>query len=357
MSLTVAIVGSGLLGRMLGVQLDRAGYSVSLFDRDQKDGRGSCSYVAAGMLAPTCELDSSEAEIGEMGQRSLRQWPRFLEKLPSKVFFQEQGSLVVAHRLDRGELSLLQGRVRGRIHDESLIRNVSGKELGELEPDLEDRFSEGLFFPREGQVDNRGLLQVLTETILSRGLEWISGVAVDQISPGEISFGGEKRRFDWVVDCRGLGAKTDIPELRGVRGELIRVSAPEVSIRRPVRILHPRYSIYLVPRPENVVVIGATSIESEDLSPISIQSTMELLSAAYAVHPGFAEARVLETIVGCRPSFPDHRPRMYYQQGLMRLNGLYRHGFLIAPWVVEMACHALKQGEPSAEARELGLVF
>jgi glycine oxidase len=147
-----------------------------------------------------------------------------------------------------------------------------------------------------------------------------------------------------------MGARADLKNLRGVRGELAYVQAPEVHLGRPVRLMHPRYPIYIVPRKEHVFVIGATALESEDYSPISLRSAMELMSAAYTVHTGFAEARVLETLTNCRPALPDNRPRIQVQPGLLSINGLYRHGFLLSPVLSEFAAEYVEQGTMASGA-------
>jgi len=102
-------------------------------------------------------------------------------------------------------------------------------------------------------------------------------------------------------------------------------------------------------------VIGATEIESADMSPASVRSTLELLSAAYAVHSGFAEARILEIATQCRPTLPDNLPAVESPSPrVLRINGLYRHGFLIAPAMLDMAMELLTTGR-SALAPRLGL--
>src|SRR5207253_9790934 len=108
-------------------------------------------------------------------------------------------------------------------------------------------------------------------------------------------------------------AKQELGDLRGVRGEILRVHAPEVSLTRPIRLRHPRYPVYLVPRPKNHYVIGATAIESEDEGRITIRSTLELLTTEYSVHPGFGEARILETMAALRPAFSDNVARVGYR--------------------------------------------
>ncbi len=158
-----------------------------------------------------------------------------------------------------------------------------------------------------------------------------------------------------MIDCRGLGAKPQWNALRGVRGEVIRVHAPEVALQRPTRLVHPRYPLYIAPKPGSVFVIGATEIESDDMSPASVRSTLELLSAAYAVHSGFAEARILEIATQCRPTLPDNLPAIRQPHPrVLQINGLYRHGFMIAPAVLDAAMELLMHGR-SALAQSLGL--
>jgi glycine oxidase len=142
---------------------------------------------------------------------------------------------------------------------------------------------------------------------------------------------------DWLIDCRGLGAR-DRLRVRGVRGEVIRLHAPDVTLQRPTRLIHPRYPIYIAPKPDHLFVIGATEIETEDLSPASVRSTLELLSAAYTVHPGFGEARILEIATQARPTLTDNLPCVtLHGPRHISLNGLYRHGFLISPAMLDAA--------------------
>jgi glycine oxidase len=103
-------------------------------------------------------------------------------------------------------------------------------------------------------------------------------------------------------------------------------------------MLHPRYPIYIAPKERDLFVIGATEIEGEDMSPVSVRSALELLSAAFAVHPAFGEARILELNSQCRPTLPDHRPAVVWDgAATIAVNGLYRHGYMIAPEVAKTA--------------------
>jgi glycine oxidase len=117
----------------------------------------------------------------------------------------------------------------------------------------------------------------------------------------------------------------------------VRLDAPDVELRHMLRLLHPRFSVYVVPRAEGKLVVGATSVESDDGSPMSVRSALELLTSAYSILPALAEARILEFATQVRPTLPDNRPAFFYHLGrrVLRINGLYRHGFLLSPAIVE----------------------
>ncbi len=343
-SATVGIAGAGLFGRVLALRLARAGWRATLFDRDGRGGEASCGYAGAGMLAPFAELDTAEPAVAELGRLSLPLWRAMAGSLAKPVYFQAAGSAVVAHPRDQRDLAAFERRVAAKLTDRHSMRRLDAKALAELEPELADRFQGGLFFAEEGQIEPRTLLPALAATLTDLGVDWRERTQVERVEPGEIAAGGERFRFDWAVDARGLGAKPDMPALRGVRGELMRLYAPEVRVNRPVRLAHPRYPLYVAPRPDGVYLVGATSIESEDMSPLTVKSSLELLSAAYSLHPGFAEANVLESVVHCRPALPDNTPRLFIADGLLRVNGLYRHGYLVSPALAEEAAALMAGG-------------
>lgn len=155
---------------------------------------------------------------------------------------------------------------------------------------------------------------------------------------------------DVLIDCRGMAAAADVPGLRGVRGERIVVHAPDVKLSRPVRLLHPRQPIYVVPQGGGQFVIGATVIEREDEGFVTVRSALELLGSAFALHPGFAEATVQHLGAGVRPAFADNTPRILIENNgdTIRVNGMYRHGFLLAPVMAEAVAAYLADGTSHA---------
>ena len=323
------IVGAGLVGRLLAWQLGRIGWRVTLFDKDAKDGRKSAAYAAAGMLSPLAECEISNRIIFDLGICSLKQWPLWLSLLSQSIYFCQKGSIVIVHSRDRIEKELWEKKIHHKVRA-PYIKQLSQSTLQQLEPEL--NFTEGYFLPQEAHLDSRALLNALAKDL--KEVQWYEKTFVEEIIPYHVFVNGRQYSFDYVFDCRGVGASDRFSDLRPVRGELIYIYAPDVNLSHPIRLLHPRYNVYIVPRPNHSYLVGASEIESEDDSPISVRTCLELLSAAYSIHSGFAEARILETVAALRPALSDNLPRIYHEPGLIAINGLYRHGFLLAPAVI-----------------------
>ncbi|WP_116369089.1 glycine oxidase ThiO [Parahaliea mediterranea] len=346
--MNIGIAGAGLCGRLLAWQLLRAGHRVTLFERDGS-GAQSAGFIAAAMLAPFSEAVAGSADILTPGLQALQDWPAWLAQLARDsgcaVPFGCEGSVVVAHGSDRAELHWFYRRLQGMAAPAAGdCRLLDGPALRQLEPGL-GAFTQGLWLPGEGWLDNRALYQALDGAIVALGGQWRQGHTVSAVTPAGLVTDGATLPFERVLDCRGFGARDQLANFRGVRGEVLRVYTPEVQLRRPVRLMHPRYQLYVVPRPAGIYVIGATEIESESLAPVTVRSCLELLSALYTVHPGFAEAQVLEARAHCRPAFADHLPHIIQRGALLQVNGLYRHGYLLAPAVVNSVLSLLAGGE------------
>ncbi len=356
----VLVIGAGLIGRLLASTLASQGHPVRIVDTAAGAAAGGgAAWVAAAMLAPLAESIATETNVVAQGYYALARWPQLLSSLPQPVFFQQQGTLILWHRQDAGEAQRfmdLLARVQNRLQELPAPQPLNSQSLAELEPALAGRFSQGLYLPQEGQLDNRQLLAALLANLREHGVEVEWNCPLDY----ETAHRWQERSGGWVLDCRGLGAQKEWRwggPLRGVRGEVIRLYAPEVSLQRPTRLLHPRYPIYIAPKQDHLFVIGATEIETEDLSPVSVRSVLELLSAAYVVHSGFAEARILELNSQCRPTLPDNLPAVVeVAPRFLQINGLYRHGFMISPAIHDAVLEYIHQGCNSL-AKQLGLAF
>lgn len=337
----VAVAGAGVVGSVVALQAMSRGWESTIFDAP--DGPRGCSLTAAGMLSPWAELETAGAEIVAAGMRSLDRWPELLGLLPEEVFFRREGSLLAAHPGDTPHLRRLIDLIARKSGER--LATLAPSDLEALEPEVSIR-GDVVFLPREGQIDSQAFIRSASRLFAARGI--LQNSRVSRLEAGKVTLDdGRSEQFDWVFDCRGLGAKPDLPALRGVRGEIIRVHAPEVTITRPVRLLHPRYRVYVVPRPDHIYLVGATEIESEDRREITVRSALELLSALFSIQPAFAEGRVIGTDVNVRPAFPDNRPRVGHEDGLTRINGMFRHGFLLAP---ALAADAIAHVEREAGA-------
>jgi len=358
-ALSIGIAGAGLLGRLLAWRLSRLGHSVSVFDpaagpeplfrgerpQDLPEGASlqAAGFTAAGMLSPLAELDNAEPAVAALGWRSIALWRDVAAALPARPFFAERGSLLLAHRPDLGAAQRVLDRLGAATQSPEWtasqpaggVQVLTAAQLGELEPAVQGP-AHAWLLAGEGQIDTVAMLQALHAA--APEVQWHWGHSVQEVrDDGSVQFAnGASASFDQVIDVRGLGSRPHWP-LRGVRGEVVWLHAPGHGLQRPLRLLHPRHRVYLVPRPGDLVLVGASEIESEDRSPVSLRSAVELMAAAHSVVPALAEARIVRLDANLRPALPDNAPRTEWRGACLRINGLFRHGWLLAPALVDDA--------------------
>lgn len=308
----ILVRGAGVAGMVTAVALSEQGARVTVHDSGARVGAGA-SWFAGGMLAPWCEAESAPDEVTQDSLTSLDWWKTHV---PDVV---QAGSLVVAPPRDTPELTRFGRRT-------SHFETIGAERIRALEPDLEDRFDKALFFSEEGHVDPRKALQALADRLVQNGGTLLSPPPVDETI------------FDWIIDCTGVAARKVQKDLRGMRGEMVLLRCPEISLHRPIRMLHPRIPVYIVPRDNSVFMVGATMVESDDTRAITVRAITDLLNAAYTLHPAFAEAELLEANAGLRPAYPDNVPRVRREGNRISLNGMYRHGFLLSPARAKEVC-------------------
>ncbi len=353
------IIGSGLIGRLLAWRLIRLGHHVDMLSKDDFTGSDSAGYIAASMVSPATEAVQTERMVKTLGSVSLKLWPEWLAELPEAVFYQNNGTLVVAHQGDQSEMARFVKRAQHILEDSDYIE-LTQSGLHEKEPQLAKQFDHALFFKDESSLDNRQLYQQLTTILTTSPLcNWQKCEAIKTLSSEAIAqlskqyFNCESDCYDEVIDCRGNGAKSDMAGLRSVRGEVIRVYAPDVDFKHAIRLIHPRYPMYLAPRPNHEYVLGATVIESDDMSAVSVRSGLELMSVLCTLNKCFAEARILEMASHCRPAMSNNMPTIRRTSWGLQVNGLYRHGYLFSPAIITDVLALLNEQQESIQFGEL----
>lgn len=307
------ILGAGVAGLTLAAELRARGQNPVLVDPNGAPGPHGCSWWAGGMLAPFCEGERAEEPVVRLGQQAARWWAA------RGVAVTQAGTLVLTMARDGRELEAFARKV-------PQAARVNADEIAALEPQLEGRFAQGLYLRDEAHLDPRAALAMLAEEAGP-----ILPEAPDTDAP--------------VIACCGLAARDSLPGLRGVRGEMLLIESDEITLTRPVRLLHPRFPLYVVPRGAGRFVLGATQIESADRGPARVRGAVELMQAAYALDPAFAEARIIEIGADARPAFADHLPRIGRQGHHYWINGLFRHGFLLAPSLAQQMADLLMDGK------------
>jgi glycine oxidase len=319
----IIVAGAGILGLWQALTLAQAGFRVRLIDASAEPGADAASRWAGAMLAPDCEAEISEPIVRELGHVGLALWRA---AYPGVV---NRGTLVVAAARDQSELTRFARATVGHTR-------ITAQDVERLEPDLGVRYQSGLFFAGESHVATPDALAFLHAAVRNAGVEIHPSQRLEDVAVGG----------DIVIDTRGLGARDALPTLRGVRGERLVLRAPEVQLSRPVRLLHPRHPLYIVPWGGHRFMIGATVIESEDAGPMTARSALELLGLAYALHSGFAEAEIIDMGAGVRPAFPSNTPHIFAEKNAthIHVNGAFRHGFLLAPVLAAMVRDYLTTG-------------
>jgi glycine oxidase len=318
----IAILGGGIMGLSAAYALETRGHRITLFDPAGFPA-SNASFIAGGMLAPYAEIEHMSAEWIAAGLHGIALWRDFAKG--RAIEFHQNGSYLIAHADDQYILD------RFAAH---LPENAGAhKAAREIEPALQERFKAGLYLPDEAHLHPAKTMAALYAALQNKITFEHSAAEPSNIAA----------HYDTVIDARGIALNN--PELRGVKGEIVIVRNPEFTLTRPVRLMHPRYPLYIVPREGNIFMIGATQIESDGGAHVTLRSAMELMSALYALHPSFGEAKILETLSGVRPAYPNNLPRIRQSGNIITAGGLFRHGYLLSPVMAEAIADLLENRE------------
>lgn len=327
MQRTITIVGAGILGLWQALVLARRGHTVRLVEASKTPFENAASRYAGTLLAPECEFPPVQKSARAFARLGLKAWQENFGCVETR------GTLVVTGPGGDGDLHDLANQAEN-------AARVTGDDIVNLESALGGRFQHGLFFEHEAHMTTETALQQILDAVRNAGVALSFGTSTDHNAP--------RSRSDILIDCRGMAARDQLDDLRGVRGERVVIKTNGLALTRPVRLLHLRQPIYVVPWPDHQFMVGATTIESEDTSAVSVKSALDLLTQAYHLHPAFGEAEIISLDASVRPAFPDNLPRITVRDGgrTFFVNGAYRHGFLLAPVLAEATADFIEHETP-----------
>ncbi len=321
---SLAVIGGGVIGLSVARRAIQAGWAVTV----HRTGEYGASWVGGGMLAPHTEAWPGEDDLLQLGLESLRLWHGwYLDRLPPEVITAHESLAVAVDRADVADLRTVAKWLTAQGHPVTWERSVR-----DLEPLLAQGIRYGFRAADELAVDNRALIQALTAACLQLGADW-AGPVEDRAAMADLD-------VDAVVIANGIDAPALWPGLpiRPVKGEVLRLRWRKGCLPVPQRVVRARVhgrQVYLVPRPDGVVV-GATQYEhGRDTAP-AVQGVRDLLDDACTVMPGLGEYELAETAAGLRPMTPDNLPLVQrLDERTLVAAGHGRNGFLLAPWTAE----------------------
>jgi glycine oxidase len=331
----ITIIGAGLIGRVLSCMLLARGAKVTLWDRQPLLGARGTGHLAGGMLAPY--LESGHHDLLAMGLASIDLWRNLATELKVPEAVSQRGSLLTCFASEEAQFFDVMHKLQFRLGSTFAPQYIMPEDQRLRGFGLSKRLQKMAFFPQEAHLNNELLMDRMGEWLLRHPqLDFHHAQLQEQ---NLLKMG----RPPLLVDCRGAAGVTGsrlpapFPQLRGVRGEIAHVLCRGHGLTMPIRLVHPRFPLYLVPKSADALTIGATVIESADDGPFTVRSSLELLSALYAVLPAAGEAQITHLDVGVRAAYPDHMPKVFVQENDYSINGFYRHGFLLGP----VFCQAL----------------
>ncbi|WAZ21161.1 glycine oxidase ThiO [Streptomyces cinnabarinus] len=363
----VLVLGGGIIGLVTAWRAAQRGFATAVVDPEPG---GGAAQVAAGMLAAVTELHYGEQTLLGLNLASARRYPDFAAELTDltgqDLGYRQCGTLAVALDADdRAHLRELHALQRESGLDSEWL---SGRDCRRLEPMLAPGVRGGLRVDGDHQIDPRRLARALVTACERAGVVfhrvWAAGLSVVRgRAAGCVTEDGAVLGADQVVLAAGslsgrlTGIPADaLPPVRPVKGQVLRLTVPRRHapfLSRTVRAVVRGSQVYLVPRENGELVVGATSEELGWDTTVTAGGVYELLRDAHELVPGITELPLTETRAGLRPGSPDNAPLLGPTEldGLLLATGHYRNGVLLTPVTGDALAHALATGELIDEAR------
>jgi glycine oxidase len=357
-SCDVAVVGGGVIGLAIGWRAALRGLTVTVIDEPH---RARASYHAAGMLAPVTEVHYGEEDLLRLNLESAQHYPAFVAELEeasgTSVGYRPTGTLAVA--FDDDDKAVLDELHQYQKALGLASQSLTARECRELEPFLATRVRGGLLVDGDHQVDNRRLIEALRTACERVGVAFWNCSARDIVVEGDEVIGADSVRAARTVLAAGCWSASIIglpeharPPVRPVKGQIVRLrdNSRRPILSRNVRAFVHGRPIYLVPRADGEIVLGATSEEKGFDPTLTVEGTGDLLADARELVPRVGEIELVEVTAGLRPGSPDNAPMIGAGAlpGLVVATGHYRNGILLAPVTADAIAELLATGDMPA---------
>ena len=361
----VIIIGGGVIGLGIGWQLAKTDASVTIYE--QAEAGRAASWAAAGMLAPLAEAHTEEPDLLKLGCQSLTRYPQWVQELETdaemSIGYRVEGTLIVG--LEPDDTHQLQHLYRAQQDLGLDVTWLTGREAREIEPALSPRVTAAIRCETDHQVDNRLMVKALGRAYQRYGGVLHENSAVENIHiengivVGVKTRNGEKQNGDVIVLSAGCESAqiegipdTIRPPVRPVKGQMLALQMEAgITVKNVIRTVRARYptSVYLVPRADGRLIVGATSEEMGFDTRLTAGGVFELLRGAWEAVPGVYELPLLETWTGLRPGSRDNAPILGETpiENLIYATGHYRNGILLTPITAYEISKLILTGETS----------
>jgi len=363
MSSDVIIIGGGVIGCSIAWRLSQAGLSVSLIEK----GRIGCeaSRAAAGMLSPQGE-SQSPGPFFDLCLRSRALYKDFTQELFDvsgvDVEYKDEGTLAVV--FDHENLEERTAWARWQLEAGLPLKYVSATELRKLEPAVAESAATAIFLPQEHQIENRRLMDALEIAIRNAGVQILEGTEVisiireaDRVTGIETTKG--RIAGGTVIVAAGTWSSALLQPL-GLDANVVPARGQMVAVKSDVcpitRVLH-SHSVYVVPRRDGRILIGATVEHAGFKKAVTVAAVNTLLNAALELVPTLADSEIIESWCGLRPDTADHLPILGFggPENLLLATGHYRNGILLAPVTANLLTETVTSNHEPAEFRDFSV--
>lgn len=344
------VIGAGIIGLSTAFELFSRGVPATEIAVIDPAPRSGATCAAGGMLAPCAEVQYKQEPLYPLMVESARLYPDFVARLQRYTdqdlgYRTESTFVVAADRADAAHLKELTTHQQGHLFE---VERLTLRQARAKEPGLHPQLAGVVEIPGDHQINPRMYSEALLQVLRSQGVTFIESAAehldcTDGRCTAVRCANGAVAVSDTVYVCNGLGAaqltgwhpegEGNPLQLRPVRGDMLRLRVPaqqEPPVSRVIRGFVEDRPIYIIPRTDGTIAVGATSREDSRRNP-AVDGVFTLLRDAIRILPGLEDCEFIEAITGDRPGTPDDMPYLALRgDNVVISTGYFRHGILLS---------------------------